>query len=82
MKAASVHVILLFEIRVLVARILFEKATPANFSTLNYGGTNTMNRASIYIRSKGTEATGKLILTQLVDMTVGIGIHEISSKWY
>jgi len=53
-KATSVHVILLFEIRVLAARILFEKATPANFSTLNYGGTNTMNRASIYIRSKGT----------------------------
>ena len=36
-----------------------------------------MNRASIYIRSKGTEATGKLILTQLVDMTVGTGIHEV-----
>ncbi len=39
-KAASVHVFLLFEIRVLEARFLFEKATPANFSTLKYGGEN------------------------------------------
>ena len=54
MKATSVHVILLFEIRALATKFLFEKATPANFSTINDGGTNTMNGASIYIRSKGT----------------------------